>query len=131
MDRKNWETIKKCARLEKTERVPVGLIVDSPWIPGYVGISTIDYFTMPDKWFSAQIKIKKDFADLIFIPDLWVEFGMTAEPSGFGCKTMFYENNTPAVLHMIDNADDIDILTRLSLPNPKTDGFHANYFKPV
>jgi uroporphyrinogen decarboxylase len=33
-----WEIFKRAARLEKLDKVPMALIVDSPWIPGYLGI---------------------------------------------------------------------------------------------
>ena len=33
-----WETFKQAARLEKLDRIPMALIIDSPWIPGYFGI---------------------------------------------------------------------------------------------
>ena len=33
-----WETFKRAARLEKLPDIPMALIVDSPWIPGYLGI---------------------------------------------------------------------------------------------
>lgn len=119
MKKSQWELIKKCANMEEVEQVPVGLIVDSPWIPGYVGISTIDYFTMPDKFFAANIKIMEDFPEVIFLPSYWVEYGMATEPSGYGCKVNFYENTTPNVNHVISSLDD---LSRIKIPNPKTDG---------
>ncbi len=122
MKKVQWETLKKCAAMEKQDKIPVGLIVDSPWMPGYVGISTLDYFTVPEKWFDANMKIKRDFPELIFIPDFWVEYGMAAEPSSFGCKINFYENNTPTVNHIIPSADDMDMVSNIQVPNPKTDG---------
>ncbi len=132
MKKVQWETLKKCAAMEKTNKIPVGLIVDSPWMPAYTGISTLDYFTMPDKWFEANMKIRRDFPELIFIPDFWVEYGMAVEPSGFGCKANFYENNTPTVNHIIPSADDMDMVDHLQVPNPKTDGllpFALNLYK--
>lgn len=122
MNSHQWKTIKDCANMKDTGRVPVGLIVDSPWIPGYTGISTMDYFTMQDKWFEAHLQIKKDFPGILFIPDFWVEFGMAAEPSGFGCKVSFYQDKTPNINHIISSADDIEQLTGMGLPDPRTDG---------
>ena len=29
-----WETFKRAARLEKLDKIPMALIIDSPWIPG-------------------------------------------------------------------------------------------------
>jgi uroporphyrinogen decarboxylase len=122
MNKNEWNIIKKCANMEEVETTPVALIVDSPWIPSYTGVSTIDYFTMPDKWLEANLKIKKDFPQLIFLPDFWVEYGMATEPSGFGCKINFFENSTPTVNHIIPSADDLDQVGSISLPNPKRDG---------
>lgn len=134
MDSKKWEILKKCASIEPMSNIPVALIVDSPWIPGYAGITTIDYLTMPDKWFDANILIKKDFPEIIFLPDFWVEYGMANEPSGFGCRINFYENNTPTVNHIIASADDLDIVKSLKTPNPRTDGLMPlalNFYKNI
>jgi len=120
--------------MENMDKIPVGLIVDSPWIPAYTGISTMDYFTIPEKWFDANIRIKKDFPELILIPDFWAEYGMATEPSGFGCKINFYEHNTPTVNHIIPSADDMDIVDQIKVPNPKMDGlmpFLLNLYKNI
>ncbi len=119
MTETQWEVIRKCAALEEFETVPVGLIVDSPWIPAYVGISTLDYLIMPDRWLEANLQVQLDFPDIIFLPGFWIEMGMATEPSGFGCKISFFHDKTPAVYPAISSADQID---RISLPNPHTDG---------
>ena len=101
----------------------VGLIVDSPWIPGYCGISTLDFFARPDEWFAAYMKIKKDFPEVLFLPDWWVEYGMAAEPSGFGVKINFYDANLPTVHHLIGDMEDAgEIIDRISPPDPRKDG---------
>jgi len=33
-----WAIFKKAARREKLAKIPMAMIVDSPWIPGYLGI---------------------------------------------------------------------------------------------
>jgi len=43
-----WETFKRAARLEKMDEIPMALIVDSPWIPGYLNIPHMDYFLNPE-----------------------------------------------------------------------------------
>ena len=35
-----WDTFKRAARLEKLDKIPMALIVDSPWIPATSGSST-------------------------------------------------------------------------------------------
>jgi len=114
-----WETLKRCAAMEEMQEVPVGLIVDSPWIPGHVNMLTIDYFTMTDKWLDANIKVINDFPEVIFLPGFWVEYGMALEPSAFGCKIEFFENTTPNINHIIASTEDV---SKLKVPNPKTDG---------
>ncbi len=65
---------------------PVALIIDSPWLPGYLGISTLDYLTVPEVWLEANLTVAREFPDVIFVPGFWVEMGMGAEPSAFGCQ---------------------------------------------
>ena len=66
--------------------VPVALIVDSPWLPGYAAIDTLDYFLRPDEWLRVNLGLLERFPDVAWIPGLWVEYGMAAEPSAFGAR---------------------------------------------
>ena len=93
----NWERFLTAARLGTPDQVPVALIVDSPWLPGYVGIDTRDYFLFPDKWLQINLDLLKRFPDVVWIPGFWVEFGMAAEPSAFGCKMRFYPDRPPSI----------------------------------
>jgi len=106
-----------------SEKLAVGLIVDSPWMPGYCGISTIDFYARPDEWFDAYTKIKGDFPGVLFLPDWWHEYGMATEPSGFGVKFNFYDDNLPTVHPIVKDMDDAeDIIDALPTPNPQKDG---------
>jgi hypothetical protein len=60
-----WETFKRAARLEKMDKVPMAMIVDSPWIPGYLGIKHMDYYLDPELWFQSNLKIMREFPDII------------------------------------------------------------------
>jgi uroporphyrinogen-III decarboxylase len=119
MNQAKWKVIRQCARREDPGRVPVALIVDSPWIPGYLGLSTLDYLFDPDTWLKANLQIERDFPDLIFLPGFWAEAGMGAEPSGFGCKVSFFADKTPQVAPIISSFDELD---RITEPNPRADG---------
>ncbi len=132
MKQKHWETLLACVDGREMDEIPVALIVDSPWIPGYVGISTIDYYTDPTKWWDAHQKIRADFPDVLYIPDYWIEFGMSCEPSGFGCKVNFYENQPVTVEHLISDCDEIERLDTIKQPNPRRDGLMPlvlNYYR--
>jgi len=68
----------------KTPTKPVtGFIVDSPWIPGWAGVSTLQFYSSEEIWFQTNKKVIETFPDIIFLPGFWSEFGMCTEPSAF------------------------------------------------
>ncbi len=114
-----WSAFKKAAKREPGAATPVSLIVDSPWIPGYCGVSHIDFFVDPEVWFQANLKVARDFPDVIPFPAWWVEYGMAIEPSAFGSRVHFHANKTPdqtpTLLHLEDVAS-------MAAVNPNADG---------
>jgi len=92
-----WERFKQAAGLQQPEQVPVAFIVDSPWLPGYAGINTLDYFLLPDKWLEINLGLLERFPDAVWIPGFWVEYGMVAEPSAFGAQFMFHADRPPSI----------------------------------
>jgi uroporphyrinogen-III decarboxylase len=118
-----WEHFKAAAkRRNRGGPVPLALIVDCPWIPGYAGISHWDYFFDPDAWYEANVKVQVDFPEVIWFPSWWSEIGMGAEPSALGTRMKIYPRRIPDVEHLPFPMDEIE---RLTLPDPRTDGFMA------
>ena len=105
---KHWDIFKRAARLEKLDQIPMAMIIDSPWMPGYLGIKHMDYFLDPELWFQANLKIMREFPDMIFVPSWWMEYGMAAEPSVLGAKIKFWQDNTPSEYHTLYRLEDID-----------------------
>ncbi len=103
-----WEIFKKAARREKLAKVPMALIIDSPWIPCYLGLNHMDYFLDPELWFQSNLKIHEEFRDIIFIPSWWMEYGMAAEPSALGAKIKFWQDNTPSEYHTLYHIEDME-----------------------
>src|ERR1700723_3125197 len=103
-----WETFKRAARGEKMDKIPMALIIDSPWIPGYLGIKHMDYFLDPELWFQSNKKINEEFPDIIFVPGWWMEYGMAAEPSALGAKIKFWSDNTPSEYHTLYHIEDLE-----------------------
>ncbi|MBN1440176.1 MAG: uroporphyrinogen decarboxylase family protein [Anaerolineales bacterium] len=114
-----WDRFKTAARLETPDAVPVALIVDSPWLPGYAGIDTRDYFLFPEKWLEINLGLLKRFSDVAWIPGFWVEYGMAAEPSAFGTRLHFYADRPPAIEPLTDN---LDFWSELRPADPQEDG---------
>jgi len=117
-----WQSFKKAAKRASDATAPVALIVDSPWIPGYVGVSHLAYYLDPEVWFQANLKIVREFQDIILFPSWWVEYGMATEPSAYGCRTHFWADRTPDLSPCLPNLDDVSSLPRI---DPAADGLMA------
>jgi uroporphyrinogen-III decarboxylase len=115
----HWEKLLRVIEGEVFDPPLVGFIIDSPWLPGWAGISTMDYFSSEQKWFDANLKAIKEFPDIIFIPGFWAEFGMCTEPSAFGTKCVWGENAFPSPMKLIG---DVKQIIAAGKPNPQTDG---------
>ncbi len=92
-----WERFTLVARGGRADRVPVALIVDSPWLPGYAGIDTLDYFLKLDEWLRINLGLRDRFPDVAWIPGFWVEYGMAAEPSAFGARVVWHHDYPPSI----------------------------------
>ncbi len=92
-----WERFVAVARGGQADRVPVALIVDSPWLPGYAGIGTLDYFLRPDEWLRVNLGLSERFPEVAWIPGYWVEYGMAAEPSAFGARVIWHDDQPPSI----------------------------------
>jgi uroporphyrinogen decarboxylase len=114
-----WDRFKQAARLEKPEPIPVALIVDSPWLPGYAGLDTRDYFLFPEKWLEVNLGLLKRFPEVVWLPGFWVEYGMAAEPSAFGVRLRFYPDQPPSVEPL---TTDFSFWSDIKPANPKEDG---------
>lgn len=114
-----WHHFKKAAKRAGSLTPPLALIVDSPWIPGFLGISHLDYYLDPEVWFQANLRIHRQFPDVIFFPSWWAEYGMAIEPSAIGARVSFSDDRTPNVRSMLFHLEDVE---RLAPVDPHADG---------
>jgi uroporphyrinogen-III decarboxylase len=114
-----WKKLLAVINGETVEPLPVGFIIDSPWLPGWAGISALDYYSSEQMWFEANIRAVKQFPDAMFLPGFWSEFGMCTEPSAFGAKCSWQLNEMPYADKILS---DIKAAGSLSKPNPAKDG---------
>lgn len=120
MTDKQWNDLVTVANGKSTEnKMPIGFIIDSPWLPNWYGINILDYFTSDELWLKANLKAIETFPEIIFLPGFWSEYGMCTEPSAFGAKCIFWKNEFPFAEKTIQQSADID---RMKVPNPETDG---------
>jgi uroporphyrinogen-III decarboxylase len=119
MNAEQWKTLLKVVAGEKLETLPTGFIIDSPWLPGWHGIGTLDYYTSDQLWFEANRHAIETFPDVMFLPGFWSEYGMCTEPSAFGAKCRWEEANLP---HAEKISADIDVVCALPKPDVRKDG---------
>lgn len=119
MTQEQWNTLLAVVKGESLDPVPVGFIIDSPWLPNWAGMSILDYFASETMWLEANMQAIERFPDILFLPGFWAEYGMCTEPSAFGAKCIFHENEFPFAEKVLD---DIGNAGALNQPNPKTDG---------
>ncbi|MBK7106516.1 MAG: uroporphyrinogen decarboxylase [Ignavibacteriae bacterium] len=119
MTDKNWEILLRVINGEKINPLPIGFIIDSPWLPNWFGVNIIDYLSNDEIWLNANLKAIEKFPDAMFLPGFWSEYGMCTEPSAFGSKGTFPINEFPHAHRVINSVEEIDDLV---IPNPETDG---------
>jgi uroporphyrinogen decarboxylase len=103
-----WQEFKAAAKRRKADRVPLALIIDSPWLPGHLGISHLDYYFDPEVWFSANLRVAREFPEAIVLPSWWVEYGMAIEASALGAKVRFAADQTPSEFPTLFRLEDLD-----------------------
>lgn len=130
-----WQLLTQIVRGETPQKPVTGFIIDSPWLPGWAGISTLQYYSSEQTWFDTNKKAIETFPDVLFLPGFWSEFGMCTEPSAFGAKTVWNEYSLPHANRVLS---DISQAGTLKVPNPKTDGLLPfviqrllNYHAPI
>jgi uroporphyrinogen decarboxylase len=119
MNDRHWETLLGIIDGEMMKERPVGFIVDSPWLPGWYGSTILEYFTDPETWFDSNLRAITAFPEVMFLPGFWAEYGMCTEPSAFGTKLVWTENDFPHPIKLQCTAESIASLQK---PNVRTDG---------
>jgi uroporphyrinogen-III decarboxylase len=119
MRNSSWNDLVALIDGEKLNYCPVGFIIDSPWIPGWYGISNIDFYSSDELWIKSNLKAVNTFPEVWFMPSFWSEYGMCTEPSAFGSRMIFLEKNLPHAEKVLTGIEGVDSLPQ---PNVKTDG---------
>ena len=119
MTDQQWDLLQKTIQGNISQPLPIGFVIDCPWLPNWYGMKILDYFSNETLWLEANLKALRDFPDVMFLPGFWSEFGMCTEPSAFGVRCTFPPDEFPYAHKLLESAEDIDTL---HAPNPRTDG---------
>jgi uroporphyrinogen decarboxylase len=119
MTEKQWSILLDVINGKEVSPLPVGFIIDSPWLPKWYGIKILDYFSNDELWLKANLHVMKTFPDIMFLPGFWSEYGMCSEPSAFGAVNSFPENEFPHAKICVHSVEEMGRVTK---PNPRKDG---------
>jgi len=119
MTDQQWNDLLAVVNGELLSPLPVGFIIDSPWLPNWYGIPILDYFTSDALWMEANLKAIADFPEAMFLPGFWAEYGMCGEPSAFGARSAFPKNEFPHAFPCFSTPEQI---RDLEVPDPQKDG---------
>ena len=119
MTPKQWETLKAVVAGQRVDPLPVGFIVDSPWLPGWSGMSLLDYYVSETRWLEANLRAVREFPSVLFLPGFWSEFGMCSEPSAFGSRPVWQEDDFPLAEPTLSSTAQIASMPR---PDPRQHG---------
>ncbi len=114
-----WEDLLRIINGELLDPLPVGFLVDGPWVAGVNNISLMDYFTDNHLWLEANLAAVQRFPEVLWVPGFWAEFGMISNPPSFGAKCVWPEDGFPSCETVLRDCADI---ARLTVPNVRTDG---------
>ena len=114
-----WQRLLRVLDGETIDPLPIGFIIDCPWLPGWLGVDIADYLTHETLWFEANRRAIETFPEVWFLPGFWSEFGMCTEPSAFGTRCSFPRNEFPFAEKIIR---DVAQIADLPAPDPATDG---------
>jgi uroporphyrinogen-III decarboxylase len=96
-----------------------GFIIDSPWIPGWYGVTHLEFYASDRVWMDAYRKVLETFPDALFLPGFWSEYGMCTEPSAFGAKCIWKKDQMPHADRVIT---DVAQIAGMKVPDPSSDG---------
>ncbi len=113
MTEKQWELLQDILAGRSHSPLPVGFIIDSPWLPNWAGMSIMDYFSSENRWLEANLKAVTRFPDVMYLPGFWSEFGMCTEPSAYGSRCTWAEDEFPFAQKVLESHGQI-----ASLPRP-------------
>lgn len=119
MRNQQWDQLLRVLAGEQLRPLPVGFIIDSPWLPGWAGRSILDYYASESLWLETNLEAARRFPGVWFLPGFWSEFGMCTEPSAFGTKCIWHEHDLPFADKIIETPEQMAALAK---PNVREDG---------
>lgn len=123
MTQAQWEALLAVVvKGDRLDKPLCGFIADSPWLPGWSGkASILDYYGSESVWLETNLEAIRTFPDAVFLPGFWSEYGMCTEPSAFGARQVWHENDLPFA-EALPGAGSGESALRLTKPDVREAG---------
>ena len=109
----------RIVRERRHDETMAALIIDSPWMPGFAGVNTLDFYFDVPTWIETYEKTHARFPSVALLPDAWLEFGMATEPSDWGVPIQGNQDFPSSVRHY---PGTLEQLASIDPPDPERDG---------
>jgi len=76
MNDRQWNDLLAVLHGRTLNPLPVGFIIDCPWLPGWHGVTIAEYLSSETIWFAANRRAAETFPEVWFLPGFWSEFVM-------------------------------------------------------
>lgn len=119
MTQDTWGRFERVVKGGSKTETMAALIIDSPWLPGYAGVPTLDFYFDPRVWIETYTRARADLPGAALLPGAWVEFGMATEPTGWGVPVKWNAAQPPDVGA---HAGGLAALSQMDTPDPEKDG---------
>lgn len=120
MTQVQWDQLVDVVNGKRLDVPLCGFIADSPWLPGWSRkASILDYFASEAVWLEVNLQAVKRFPEALFLPGFWSEYGMCTEPSAFGSKLIWHEDELPFAAPIAASAEKALVLEK---PDVRTAG---------
>ena len=119
MTDEQWLQLLRILDGERLNPVPVGFLVDGPWVAGRQQIRLLDYLTDGRVWLDANLQAVHQFPEVLWVPGFWAEFGMISNPPSFGAKCIWPEDGFPTCEPVLR---DFGQIANLTVPDVRSDG---------
>jgi uroporphyrinogen decarboxylase len=108
-------------KMGKPDSVPLEIVNACSFLSGWLGFKPYNYYRNPCFMLECQLKFREMFRGYGMIgPD----YGISIEPSSFGAKIVWPDNEPPWALPMINNVNDIpEFIASLGEPDPLMSGY--------
>ncbi|KYH33109.1 uroporphyrinogen decarboxylase family protein [Neomoorella mulderi] len=113
------ENFEATVNFQEPERPLFVIWNTAPFGTSLLGVKQKDFYFDAELKLKAQMTIQEKFPEALLVPGPWPDFGVAVEPSAFGCKIEWPDNEPPWARPAIESITEVRYMRK---PIPGKDG---------